>query len=150
MNKTFTFVDDKVAIGSKHSAKSLSRIKDNTCTAILNVAIDLDISYSNHERHKSFDLEYHKVGLNDSEDNNLEMLNAAVQVLKQLLDRKHTVLLHCAAGASRSVIIYCLYLVKYKQINFDDALKYVKSKRPQASPKSGIVKLAKQLIETWN
>eukprot|EP00118_Oscarella_pearsei_P008055 m.40617 g.40617 ORF g.40617 m.40617 type:complete len:74 (+) comp32986_c0_seq3:663-884(+) len=48
------------------------------------------------------------------------------------------------AGISRSTAIVCAYIMKAKEMSFDEALDLVKSHRPSAKPNEGF---AKQLRE---
>ena len=53
------------------------------------------------------------------------------------------VLVHCMAGASRSATIVIAYLMWSKRLNFEDAINYVKEKRPLIGPNEGFVKQLK-------
>lgn len=44
------------------------------------------------------------------------------------------VLVHCGAGISRSVAVVVAYLCRYAGMSYAEALAFVKSKRPQATP----------------
>ena len=45
-----------------------------------------------------------------------------------------SVLVHCVQGVSRSVSMVIAYLMKHKKWSYDQALAFVRSKRPQAKP----------------
>ncbi|CAD8175528.1 unnamed protein product [Paramecium octaurelia] len=47
------------------------------------------------------------------------------------------VLVHCMAGISRSAAIVISYLIEKKKMNYNQALSFVKSKRPQINPNKG-------------
>lgn len=51
-----------------------------------------------------------------------------------------SVLVHCAAGQSRSVAIVVAFLIWHLGMSFDDAMKHVKSRRLCACPNIGFVK----------
>jgi protein-tyrosine phosphatase len=53
------------------------------------------------------------------------------------------VLVHCAAGVSRSASFVIAYIMKSRKIGFDEAYTFVKSKRPIITPNSGFVKQLK-------
>lgn len=50
---------------------------------------------------------------------------------------KTNVLVHCFAGVSRSTSIVIAYLMKYKDMKFDNAYEFVKSQRTCAWPNEG-------------
>lgn len=54
-----------------------------------------------------------------------------------------TVLVHCAAGVSRSASIVLAYIMKKFEMDFNEALKFVQKSRTSVSPNSGF---CKQLI----
>ncbi|KAI8596959.1 protein-tyrosine phosphatase-like protein [Dissophora ornata] len=55
------------------------------------------------------------------------------------LERGGKVLVHCQAGASRSVTIVCAYLMKTKNLSAEDALSTVQALRPIAGPNDGFM-----------
>ena len=54
------------------------------------------------------------------------------------------VLVHCYAGLSRSVTVIVAYLMQNERMLLDEALRFVKHKRPYAQPNPGFLK---QLVE---
>lgn len=56
------------------------------------------------------------------ETNVLEIINNSV-------NNKEPVLVHCYAGQQRSCALVACYLMKYKNMNPDTAIKYIKQKR---------------------
>lgn len=55
------------------------------------------------------------------------------------------VLVHCAAGISRSATIVIAYLIKYNKMTLEEALKYVQKRRPIVSPNVGF----KEQLKRW-
>jgi protein-tyrosine phosphatase len=142
------FINDRIAIGNKRDAYHLPNLMEAQITGMLNCAIHLDVNLiPAHMDH--FPVEYHKVAMNDNENNRPETLEAAVLCLEQLLERHDKVLVHCRAGASRSVTVVCLYLVKHEGLTFDEALQKVKQERNRANPNPGIRQLADEVIRKW-
>jgi len=141
------FVTDNIAISGRNSATNIRRLKDKGITATLNLAINLDINHLNEKKEGKFPIEYHKIGLKDNFNNRPQTLVAAVLVLEELLDRHQKVLIHCRAGASRSVTVTCLYLVKHRDMTFQEALDFVRKHRKQANPQPGMRRLAEQVIQ---
>ncbi|KAG0324810.1 dual specificity phosphatase 12 [Dissophora globulifera] len=59
--------------------------------------------------------------------------------IQEALDKGGRVLVHCQAGASRSVTIMCAYLMKTKGMTSSEALLFVQAKRPIAGPNDGFM-----------
>ncbi|KAG0248292.1 hypothetical protein BGZ95_008122, partial [Linnemannia exigua] len=55
------------------------------------------------------------------------------------LESGRKVLVHCMAGASRSVTIVCAYLMREQKMSAADALKHVQSLRQVAEPNDGFM-----------
>ena len=141
------FITDRIAIGDRHEAQNLNLLFESQIDAVLNVAYDLDISHFNQvpPSHHKFQLEYQKVGMIDGSGNQPTTLIAAVYMLDELLERHQRVLVHCHAGVSRSSTVVATYLAHKDGMNFDEALEFVKSKRPRAAPNPALIAIAKSL-----
>ena len=48
------------------------------------------------------------------------------------LRNKKRILIHCYAGMQRSAVIVAGYLIKYRNYNIDEAIEYIRGKRPIA------------------
>merc|ERR1712137_661103 len=80
----------------------------------------------------------------DCDDQNLlKHFEESNQFIETALQTGH-VLVHCAAGISRSTTMVCAYLMKTLQVNPADALEIVRHFRPYAEPNPGFMK---QLVQ---
>ena len=76
-----------------------------------------------------------RIPINDSSDDSellLSLINET-QVLEHIhesLTKGETVLVYCFAGMSRSATIVACYLIKYNNMSPDDAIEFIKTKRP--------------------
>ena len=52
--------------------------------------------------------------------------------------------IHCMGGISRSPTCLIAFYIKHRQMTFEDALKFVKSKRKHVSPNEGFIEQLKQ------
>jgi protein-tyrosine phosphatase len=57
-------------------------------------------------------------------------------------------LIHCREGRSRSASILIAYLIKYKNMTYDDAFNYIQSKRQIIKPNIGFIKQLKQYMNS--
>ena len=72
--------------------------------------------------------------------------NNAIEFIDDALNENsmNKVLVHCTAGISRSTTIVIAYLMKIYGIGYDDAYKYVQSKRSIVKPNAGFVEKLKE------
>ena len=80
---------------------------------------------------------YINLPVHDSPDecNTLLSLMHETQVLEKMhfaLHHNKPVLVHCFAGMQRSCALVACYLIKYNKMSADEAIDYIKSKRPIA------------------
>ncbi|KAF9579834.1 dual specificity phosphatase 12 [Lunasporangiospora selenospora] len=71
------------------------------------------------------------------ETNLIKHFAATYKFIQEAIDNGKKVLVHCMAGASRSVTIVCAYLMKTKQISTEEAIALVRELRPIADPNNG-------------
>ena len=67
--------------------------------------------------------------------------------LKFMHENGHTILVHCAAGISRSVTILAAFMHYEGIMDFNDALDRIKMNRPNASPAPAVSRSAKQMLK---
>ena len=65
--------------------------------------------------------------------------NSATQLIHQAIKTRKPILVHCAQGRSRSVTICAAYLISKHKMTAAQALAFIKSSRPMASPNVGFV-----------
>ena len=106
-------------------------------TAVLNLQSDEDfeereIDWPALEAvYQNLSIEVRRVPMRDFDhDDQAEKLAEAVEVLAALLDAGHTVYLHCNAGMGRSPLTAMAYLYWHRNISREDAISYVKMRRP--------------------
>ena len=87
-------------------------------------------------------IHYLRLNLEDSLTQDLlSGLDWAIQLIQQSLDNQGNVLVHCAAGISRSVSIVMAFLIHEQNLfSADEALSFVRTFRPQANPNLNFVR----------
>lgn len=83
-------------------------------------------------------LQYFRVPINDKDKTYTdryimeEYLRTAAEFIHSFLDDKKRVMVHCMAGITRSSTVVAAYLIIHKKMSYEDAIKYIRSKRPKA------------------
>ena len=109
-----------------HFAQNDEALKENNIKAVV-AAVDLSIAYDSN-------ISVHKLSLRDSEDEEVRYtFFPAIRFIEN--ERKRgNVLIHCAAGISRSATLLIAYLMHKYQTTFEDCLVFVCLKRPCVQP----------------
>lgn len=72
-------------------------------------------------------------------------LKEGVEFIDRAIENQQGVLVHCAAGQSRSASFVIAYLMQKYKISYEHALAFVQSKRACALPNEGFARQLKQL-----
>mmetsp|Transcript_1010 Transcript_1010/g.1287 ORF Transcript_1010/g.1287 Transcript_1010/m.1287 type:complete len:445 (-) Transcript_1010:182-1516(-) len=128
---------DFLYLGSKNTAKSKGLLKSLNIKYILNVtpprSVDPNAGCPNFfEKNREFT--YKRVAIFDNRGESvLAHLPGCIAFMDQ---GKHygNVLVHCNKGVSRSTSMVLGYLMKRQGMSYDEALAYVKARRPEVQP----------------
>ena len=118
-------ITDTIYLGNMEAAFNYKKLKKLGIRKVLTVMS----AFGNHYPENTF---VHKsIDVTDDYETNL------IRYFKECLlfiDGYDKVFVHCAAGMSRSPTIVIAYLMWKKKLSLNDAIKFVKNKRPDISP----------------
>jgi len=77
------------------------------------------------------------------------IIGRAVETLHEWHFRRHTTLVHCAAGISRSPSMVIAYLMRHYKVDWDEAERWVREGRPIIMPHTEIKKSILQYFKLW-
>lgn len=97
---------------------------------------DIDIPINNHYKYNFND---------DFMENIIPWVYRGADLIEQILNKNETVLVHCQMGISRSASIIIGYLMLKKNMSYDDAFMYVKTRRDIINPNGGFQTQLKSL-----
>ena len=123
---------DRLCIGNQFSAVNWEDLMSKEITHIVSAIGQLGEPIP--------DIQYHTVYYEDtSQTKPLQHWEAAAQFIKQALDSHPTnrILIHCAAGVSRSSSTLIYYLMKEHNMKFSEAFRLVKDARSVIRPNKG-------------
>ncbi|KAL0348801.1 UNVERIFIED_CONTAM: Dual specificity protein phosphatase 1 [Sesamum angustifolium] len=130
-------IEEGLYLGSLGAANNRSALKSLNITHILTIAISLAPAHPNDFRYKIVE---GRIFFPDREDISItQYFDECFAFIDEARARGGGVLVHCFAGRSRSVTVVVGYLMFKNGMSFTEALQYVKTKRPVASPNSGFM-----------
>jgi hypothetical protein len=121
-------------IGDYTDANNPAFIRKHKIGIVLNLAKEID------DRHVISGVQLVKVGMDDGVMANRGLLDKAADVIANAVAAKNPVLVHCAAGISRSSTAVIAYLMRHKDKGWRAAMKALKQKRPSVNPHPKLMK----------
>ncbi|XP_041977609.1 dual specificity protein phosphatase 19-like [Aricia agestis] len=118
---------DHVYIGSQ-DCTDIKVITDYNIQHVLSLGVDVHIEGVNKKFVNILDL---------PESDVRHVLQDCLPFVKNAVDLKENVLIHCNAGVSRTSMVVIAFLMHYHSMPFEEAYKFVKEKRPAIQPNSG-------------
>eukprot|EP00004_Rigifila_ramosa_P015717 TRINITY_DN3668_c0_g1_i2.p1 TRINITY_DN3668_c0_g1~~TRINITY_DN3668_c0_g1_i2.p1 ORF type:complete len:158 (+),score=30.29 TRINITY_DN3668_c0_g1_i2:2-475(+) len=117
------FVVDNIWISSMGESSNRAHLTRLGITHIACIGANL-------RQHFPTDFVYHSASINDlSNENIIQHLPACLAFIERSQRAGGRILVHCAAGMSRSASVVLAYLIREKQMPYDDALQFLRQKR---------------------
>lgn len=136
---------DNLFLGSAKASRSLDLLRSNGITHIVNIA---------GRQHFPGEFTYKRVHFEDVDDfDEIGKLREIFSWLDEITaDRKTKVLVQCMGGMSRSASVVIGYLVWSKTFRLDEAVAFVKTRRPQIRPRQldALRKIEKEVFSEIN
>lgn len=144
-----THIIENIYLGGSYNAASYQTLKDCNITTIMNITKEISNYFPD-------DFEYVRYDIYDNNVHSIQQyLEDAFQKIQYYQkNREGNILIHCHMGASRSATVIIYYLMKTQfhengdAFTFEDALEFVKNKRPIINPTFRFTKdLAKSVYD---
>lgn len=142
-------INGNIWLGSFNGLSAVRQLKENGVTHVLSVLDVQAMGYSEEkfrENVASKGFKHLYLDMQDVEEENiLKFFPEAVGFMESAIGEGGKVYVHCIAGISRSSTIVCAYLMKTNKWTADEAIDYVRSRRPVANPNEGF----REQLEVW-
>jgi predicted protein tyrosine phosphatase len=120
-------VHPRIWIGSADAAESEDFIEKNQIDVILNMS--LECTYNSAPSCRVV-----RIGIADAKLTNVGVFAKAAEVIANAVRNDENILVHCAAGVSRSCTAVVAHLMLYKGLGWDEALFEIREHRPCVNP----------------
>ena len=126
MNENLNEIIDNLYIGNSKS------FINNNFDLIVNCTKEYEIPFSTNNTSMNI-----RISIKDDPyecDKFLSIINDSnvLDIINDFITNKKTVLVHCSMGMQRSCALVTCYLIKYYSMDYIEAIKYIKSRRPIA------------------
>ena len=130
-DENMNFIMENIYLGDYVAASDEEYLKKFNITSVVNCAKEITSDYK--------DLKFLELKLmDDPEEAIIPKFEVAYRFIKKNLKNKNTnILIHCAAGASRSAALVAFYMMKEKKWDYDSCLSYMVARRPVVDPNTG-------------
>lgn len=136
MSKIF----DNLWIGGVEDVYNPIFIKSVLPTHIINCTVNERMYYG------EFICKRNRIELCDDDTDDLNKFINGAKILDEYLNEKDSrVIVHCAAGMSRSVTLVLTWMIMYKKYTFDQAYDYVAEKRSIMRPNKYYINFLKNM-----
>ncbi len=103
-------------------------------SAILTVADSLESVFPDKFKYKTIEI------VDDEESDLFQHFKDCIAFMTEVVSQKQSILVHCAAGVSRSASVVIAYIMYTQKLKFKDAYEVVRSKRPCVRPNPGFIR----------
>lgn len=131
----FDWVYDNLYVGDLYSLQSQKLVKDEGITAI----VRLDLASREKLNWNSDDFVVLDAAFEDTKSIPDGTISKVTKFIHQQIEADRTVLIHCAAGISRSVSLTIAYLIEYEDMSLAEAFGTVREGRTQAYPHENLL-----------
>ena len=138
--KSIFQIESHLFCSGYHSAQNKSLLQSYNISHIINLTAH---KYKN--LHEDI-VTYSSFSFSDHENFDLTtQLPPVLEILNEKLSEHKNVLVHCQKGISRAPSVIMAFLIKHRQMTFDESLKFVQKQNPEAYPNLGFLMHLKSL-----
>jgi protein-tyrosine phosphatase len=144
-------ITDHIFVGDIHAAIQ-SRPSDEDYLEKLNIKVVIsaltEYEYEDYMINKDDfpEIDWYRFVIDDSHNENImKYFYSVYNLIKMSITEGKNILIHCAAGVSRSPTLAIAYLMIDNKWSVEETVDYVRKKRPQIEPNIGFMKQLKQL-----
>lgn len=138
MEEPDKILDDWLYLGSLDASQNADALYDLRITDVFSAIDEPEDDIAG--------IQYTWVDLIDAPDQDLsDAIDFVIPYLNEIRDSGGKVLVHCYAGISRSAALVIAYLILEYGFDYDSALRFVRSKRPEVNPNHGFERQLRML-----
>lgn len=131
-------ITENIYLGNYFNAMNYQWLMGKNISHVLNCAKEIPCSYTGKLIYK------HVKGDDVPQFRMIPFLHDAADFIQDSLSKQGTVLVHCAAGISRSTTCLVAWFMKYRNMDLLSSLQYIRQRRSIICPNPGFIVQLKQ------
>lgn len=148
----YSLINNGIFIGNAHSVIGNIATKDADILDDMNIKVV--ISALTEEEYEDYmiakedfpNIDWHRLVIDDDKDERIsEHFFDIHKIISEAVSKNNNIIVHCAAGMSRSATLVLAYLMIENRWQYEEAYNFVKKRRPIIDPNIGFVKQLKGL-----
>lgn len=140
MINSFNKIVDGLYLGSCPWEEDITSIQEQNINSVL--------SLTNHDDYvnwSKYGILYVQVRFDDGNLPTIEQMDYCLSYIRWNMNQGNKTLVHCDAGISRSSFVVAYYMIKRYAMKVDDAIGFIRSKRPIIDPYSGYIHMLRSI-----
>lgn len=146
----YSQITDQIYIGSDLCKGSVCPVHGPEFKK-LGVCVELNLSAEKKETPPDEIDSYTWMPVVDGYPPSLDQLNIGTAVINQAIENGETIYVHCKNGHGRSPTMVAGYLIRYRGMSVDEAVKFIAKRRPEIhiekNQKSALAKFSKKWLK---
>lgn len=135
------YIIDNIYLGNSYNAANYKQLHKYNIKAIINVTSEISNYFEDTD-----DIDYIKFNILDENGKNIDIyFNTFLKFVEE--HKNNNILVHCFMGASRSASLVLLYLIKKKNMEFEEALHFLCEKRKYVNINTTFISQIKKYLE---
>lgn len=126
----YSGITDKIIVGSDFCTGRVCALHEDEFKK-LNVCAEINLSAEKKEKPPDDIDVYAWLPVVDGYAPTLDQLDYATSLINEVVSKEKNIYVHCKNGHGRSPTLVAAYLIRYKGMDVDEAIKFIKKKRPE-------------------
>lgn len=144
--KNGIFIGNAYSVIGNYSTREDSFLEELNIKVVISALTEEEYEDYMIAKEDFLNIDWHRLVIDDDKDEKISQHFFDIhKVISQALVDNKNVIVHCAAGMSRSATLVIAYLMIENRWSYEETYNYVKNKRPIIDPNIGFVKQLKGL-----
>eukprot|EP01091_Cochliopodium_minus_P003982 TRINITY_DN1390_c0_g1_i1.p1 TRINITY_DN1390_c0_g1~~TRINITY_DN1390_c0_g1_i1.p1 ORF type:complete len:337 (-),score=86.86 TRINITY_DN1390_c0_g1_i1:56-1066(-) len=119
----------------------IENAKSKECIDSLNIKNIVNVTSHYDNQFEETGIKYLRISIQDNTQQNIaDHFEMSYNFIKESLEKKENILIHCVAGVSRSASLVLAFLMKYNNTSYKETFEYLRKRRKNIFPNVGFLK----------